>query len=172
MSTALRGRPSFAADRHGVPAAALFGFAAALSFGAIGAALVTQHVYGMQPCPWCVLQRLIFLAIGVLSVLGLVWRGPPGARVAGLPALLLAAGGFAAAMWQHFVAAATASCKLSFADKVVNATGFNTMLPDVFESRASCADAAVSLFGVPYEFWSATLFVVLAVTMLVAMRRR
>ena len=31
--------------------------------GAVALALVTQHVFGMQPCPWCVLQRLIFVAI-------------------------------------------------------------------------------------------------------------
>jgi len=172
MSTALRGRPSFSADRRGVPTTALFAFAAVLPFAAIGAALVTQHVYGMQPCPWCVLQRLIFMCIGVLAAIGLVWRGGAGPRVLGVLALLLAACGFAAAMWQHFVAAATASCKLSFADKVVSATGLNDLLPAVFESRASCADAAVSLFGVPYEFWSATLFVVLAITMIAAMRRR
>ena len=45
------------------------------SFGAVGAALVSQHVFDMQPCPWCVLQRLIFVAIGAFAVLGLVWRG-------------------------------------------------------------------------------------------------
>ena len=37
------------------------------------------------------------------------------------------------------------------------------MLPDVFEARASCADAAVSLLGVPYEFWSAALFAAIGV---------
>jgi disulfide bond formation protein DsbB len=145
---------------------------AVVCFGGVGIALLTQHVGGMQPCPWCVLQRLIFVSIGTLALIGLAWRAPAGRRVLGFLALLLAASGFAAAMWQHFVAAATATCKLSFADKVVNATGLNAMLPDVFESRASCADAAASLLGVPYEFWSATLFVVLAGAAIAALRAR
>jgi len=33
-------------------------------------------------------------------------------------------------------------------------------LPVVFAATASCADAKVALLGVPYEFWSLALFVV------------
>ncbi len=44
---------------------------AAAGVAAVGAALVTQHVYGMQPCPWCVLQRAIFLAISIAALAGL-----------------------------------------------------------------------------------------------------
>ena len=39
--------------------------------GAVALALVTQHVFGMQPCPWCVLQRLIFVAISLAALIGL-----------------------------------------------------------------------------------------------------
>ena len=38
---------------------------------ALGAALVSQHVFDMQPCPWCVLQRLIFVALALAALLGL-----------------------------------------------------------------------------------------------------
>ena len=34
------------------------------------------------------------------------------------------------------------------------------LLPDVFQATATCADAAVDLVGVPYEFWSLALFVI------------
>ena len=86
-------------------------------------------------------------------------------------ALLLAAAGLAAALWQHFVAAQSASCNLTLADRIVNATGLNALLPGVFEARASCADAAVSLLGVSYDFWSAALFAAIGVLMIVALRR-
>jgi len=172
MSAARGGRRSFGTDLRPSPGAGTFAFAAILCFGAVAAALFTQHRLGMQPCPWCVLQRLVFVAIGMVALLGLVWGRPGGRRLAAIVAVLLALGGFAAAMWQHFVAAATASCNLSLADRIVAATRLNEWLPDVFEARATCADAAVSLVGVPYEFWSATLFVVLAVTLGLALRRR
>jgi len=171
MSAARRGRPTFGPQttvpRHG----ALFAAVAFASFAAVAAALATQHMWGMEPCPWCVLQRLLFVAIGVLALLGLAWRGPAGARLVGGLTLLLGAAGLAAALWQHFVAAKSASCNLTLADRIVNFTGLNALLPGVFEARASCADAAVSLLGVPYEFWSAALFGVIVVAAIAVLRR-
>ena len=148
-----------------------FAFVAALSFGVVVAALVSQHAFAMEPCPWCVLQRLIFVAIGVFAVLGLVWRGPAGSRVAATFALLLAIAGIAAALWQHFVAAKSASCKLTLADRVMSASQLDRLLPDVFEARASCADAAVNLLGIPYAMWSALAFVVAAIVLIRILRR-
>jgi disulfide bond formation protein DsbB len=156
--------------RGGASSAPLFAFVAIASFGALIAALVSQHAFGMDPCPWCTLQRLIFLAIGAFALLGLVWRGAAGSRVAGTFALLLAACGFAAALWQQLVAARSASCNLTLADRIMAASQLDRLLPDVFEARASCADAAVSLLGVPYGYWSAALFVVCAVALLRILR--
>ena len=72
----------------------------------MAAALVTQHVFDMQPCPWCVLQRLIFVGIALVALLGpgLAPRASVQMRSA---LLMLALGlcGVAAALWQHFVAA-------------------------------------------------------------------
>ena len=39
--------------------------------------------------------------------------------------------------------------------------GLDSGLPEVFQPRASCADAAVKLLGLPYEFWSLALFVLI-----------
>ena len=73
-------------------------------------------------------------------------------------------------MWQHFVAARSASCNLTLADRIMTATQLDQLLPAVFEARASCADAAVSLFGVPYDFLAAAVFAVCAVAMIRALR--
>jgi disulfide bond formation protein DsbB len=154
----------------GARTTALFAFVAIVPIGAVGAALVSQHVYDMQPCPWCVLQRLIFCAIALFALLGLVWRGAAGGRVAGTFALLLAFAGIAAALWQQLVAAKSESCNLTLADRIVGATTLDRLLPDVFEARASCADAAVSLLGVPYAYWAAACFAVCAVALLRILR--
>ena len=151
----------------------LFAGVGIASLAAVGAALVSQHVYGMQPCPWCVLQRVIFLAIAIACGLGLIWRSVAGSVTAAALGLLLALGGIAAALWQHFQAAASASCNLTLADKIVSGwLGLDSLWPDVFSARASCADAAVNLFGVPYDFWSLALFVMLAFTLLRALSRQ
>ena len=50
--------------------------AAVAPVAAVGMALFTQHVLGMMPCPWCVLQRVIFLAISLAALTGLLLRAP------------------------------------------------------------------------------------------------
>ena len=149
------------AARAAAPLDKRLGFIAIASVAAVLAALVSQHAFGMEPCPWCVLQRVIFLAIALASIVGLIWRGANGRRLSATFALLLALGGVAAALWQHFYAAVSQSCNLTLADRIINALTLPSLLPDVFAPRATCADAAVSLLGVPYDLWSLTLFVVL-----------
>jgi disulfide bond formation protein DsbB len=136
---------------------------AVVCVAAIGLALVSQHVYDMQPCPWCVLQRAIFAAIALVCLPGAVLAAGWARRLSGALALVLAGAGLAAALWQHFVAAATSSCKLTLADRIVSGLGLDAWAPEVFAPRASCADAAVDLLGLPYEFWSAGLFLAVGV---------
>src|ERR1700694_4652900 len=115
-------RGALTARRGGTSNAPGFAFVAIAAFGAVAAALVSQHVFGMQPCAWCVLQRLIFLAIGAFALLGLAWRGAAGSRVAGTFALLLSVAGVATAFWHYFAAAKSASCNLTLADRIVGGT--------------------------------------------------
>lgn len=115
----------------------------------------------MQPCPWCILQRIVFMLMAAAALLAVGARGLP-QRAAGAAVVLLAACGLAAALWQHFVAAASASCKLTLADRLISGSGLDSWWPEVFGVFASCAEAKVNLLGMPYEFFSAALFVLLA----------
>jgi protein dithiol:quinone oxidoreductase len=139
---------------------------------ALAIALVAQHAFYAQPCPWCVLQRLLFLGIAVVSAVGLSrsmnrWRIPIGGLV-----LVLALLGIASAAWQHFVAAKSTSCKLTLADKIVRQQlHLDELLPSVFEARGSCADAAVNLLGIPFDFWSLGLFAAIGVAAIQFMRQ-
>ena len=148
-----------------------FSCIALICVAAVGAALVTQHVFNMQPCPWCALQRLILLAIAAVCLLGGL-MGRSGRRIGAGVALLLALCGVAAALWQHFKAASSTSCNLTLADKILSGLQLDRLLPSVFEPRASCADAAVNLMGVPYDFWSLALFVLVALAAARLMSRR
>mgnify|MGYP003336485477 CR=1 FL=1 len=141
---------------------ALIGLACASS---VGLALMAQHRFGMEPCPWCILQRILFVLLAVLSLvaaaLPVLLR-----RVLSGVALLGALGGMAAALWQHFVAAQSSSCALTLADRIITFTGLDTRWPEAFEVRASCADAAVSVLGVPFELWSLALFAISGMVLL------
>lgn len=145
---------------------------AAAAFGAIAAALFTQHALDMQPCPWCVLQRLVFAVVGLVALCGLAWRSPLGRGMAALLILLLSASGVAAALWQYFVAAPGASCNLTLADRIVSGLRLDALLPAVFQATATCADAAVNMLGVPYEAWSLGAFVLIGAAAVLLLRRR
>jgi len=148
-----------------------FALIAALSFGVVIAALVSQHAFEMQPCPWCVLQRLSFVLIGLVALVPIAWPSIAVQRAGAFGMLLLASAGIAAALWQHSAAAKSASCNLTLADRIMSASPLDRLLPAVFEARASCADAAVALLGVPYAMWSALAFAICAVVLLRILRR-
>jgi disulfide bond formation protein DsbB len=125
---------------------------------AVAVAFVAQHWGGMEPCAWCVLQRcaMIVLALLALVLAGVgPWMGRWG-RVGMAAGVVMVAGlGLVAAWYQHSVAAHTLSCTWSWADRMLMASRLPEVWPDMFEARASCAQAASSLFGgLPWVAWS------------------
>ena len=142
------------------------------SLAAVATALVHQYAFDMLPCARCVLQRLIFLAIALVSALALSLASRPlRAALAALIALL-GVGGVASAWYQHVVAADFSTCRLSLAQRIVGFTlHLDTLLPSVFAVRIGCAAGATTLLGIPYEFWSLTAFVLLVVAACIATRR-
>jgi protein dithiol:quinone oxidoreductase len=141
-----------------------------VSLGAVGLALITQHKLGMEPCAWCVLQRLILIGIAVAALPGLLAGTRVLSWLSGLLMALLALSGAAAALWQHFVAAGSQSCAMTLADRVVRGLSLDEIAPDVFSATAPCSQAA-TLLGVPYEFYSLVLFIGLLVWGVWVMRR-
>jgi protein dithiol:quinone oxidoreductase len=85
---------------------------------------------------------------------------------------LLGLFGVAAALYQNLVAAHLPSCDMTLADRIISGLGVDALAPELFEVRASCADAAVKLMGVPYELWSCLLFVMVAATAVMVLRSR
>ncbi|MGN6581003.1 MAG: disulfide bond formation protein B [Bordetella sp.] len=141
------------------------------SFGALAVALVSQYVFFMQPCAWCVLQRLIYLVIGVLALLGLI-----GGRTLGRPATLLTAAlsicGLVAAWYQYSVAAHLETCAQTFADRFISGLGLDASMPKLFGIYAMCKDAMVKVLGVEYVVWSMALFTLILLVALAASFKR
>jgi protein dithiol:quinone oxidoreductase len=135
---------------------------------ALAAALVSQYVYDMRPCPWCILQRAIYIVIAALCVLA---AAVPALRTALTALALVFTGlGVASAIYQHVVATKQFSCNLTLADRIISALRLETLMPALFQVTASCAEAAVSMLGVPYEYWSLALFALLGAAALLALR--
>ena len=140
-------------DRH------VLGAMGIVSMLAVVNALISQHVFDMMPCAWCVFQRLIYLVIAAVCALGSI--GNPGklrVRASLVAALGLSAGGIMAARYQINVAANMFSCAQTFADQFMTRSGLDSGIPWLFGIFASCMDAKVDLLGVEYAVWSLTLF--------------
>jgi len=142
---------------------------ALVSFGAVGIALISQHVYDYPPCAWCVFQRLIYVVIGVVALAGALL--PKLGRAAALLSGILGVGGVVSAWYQHAVAAEMVSCDRTFADQFMVKSGLDGALPSVFGIFATCMDAKVQVLGVEYAIWSLMLFIVLIALSIVAWRR-
>ena len=132
-----------------------------LALGAVGLAALAQYAFDMQPCPWCVFQRLVYIVVGVLALLAAMLSNAPRRVVIGL-AFLSTLGGIASALWQQLRAVNENSCDLSLAERIIGKLQLDRLLPQLFEARTSCADAAVSVLHIPFAVWSCAMFAILA----------
>lgn len=140
------------------------------SFAAVGAALLSQHLFDMLPCAWCIVQRMIFIVIGVVAMLGAIVGFRPVKRLALILVLILSIIGVAAAWHQWTVAAAQFSCDQTLADRIVSGSGLDASMPWLFGIYATCMDAAVSILGLDFAVWSLVLYAVFALAALVALK--
>jgi disulfide bond formation protein DsbB len=137
---------------------------------ALGAALYYQHVAGLVPCPLCVVQRAAFAAAGLLALAGLLLPWP---RAVAALALLPTLAGAGVAAWHSWLVAyppESMTCGRPF-------QWFNddfplaTWLPKIFRGEGDCLSDSWSLAGLNMPQWSLVMFVVLAVVLLLALRR-
>ena len=134
-----------------------------MSLSAVVIALISQYVYDMQPCAWCVFQRLLYLIIGFVALL-LTLGQPKRARLSfgtfGL--MIVAIAGVISAIYQEKVAANTFSCAQTFADQFMTKSGLDAAIPWVFGIYASCMEARIKVLSIEYAWWSMALFCLIA----------
>jgi len=145
---------------------------AALCVAGVVAALAGQYGFDMRPCPWCILQRLFFIVVALICLAAGAGRSPAAHRGAAAVTVVVSALGIAAALYQHYVAAKSSSCNLTLADKIITALHVDTIAPSLFEVTGSCAEAVVSMLGVPFDFWSLGLFLVVGAAAVAVLMRR
>jgi disulfide bond formation protein DsbB len=133
---------------------------------ALAVALVAQHGFDIQPCAWCVIQRVVVIALAIVALAGAAaCRAVPRAAPvsAGLLLLALSVGGAIAAWHQHTVASQQLSCAFTWADRTLMAWELDALWPAMFRVGATCADAAkATMLGWPFEVWSGSWFVLVA----------
>ncbi|MDN4037196.1 disulfide bond formation protein B [Massilia sp. YIM B02443] len=132
-----------------------------ICFALIGVALYLQHALEMQPCPLCVIQRYMFLAIGVASLVGAI-SGK--VRVWTLVALLGAVGGlYTVGKHLYVIANPGFSCGIDPMETFLNKIPSAEYLPWLFRADGLCTGAVDKVLGLAIPQWSAVWFVVLTV---------
>ena len=121
-----------------------------------------------QPCPLCVLQRYVYILIGLTALVG-VWQQRIGYAIG---AAMFAALGAGLAAWHTFKGATMLSCQRDPIGEFVNSLPTANWFPEYFFANGGCADQYF-VFGVLMQVWSLICFVGLfAVGMYAAWRMR
>ena len=86
-----------------VPVRAWFAALALGAFGAVAGGMELQNLVRLAPCPLCIFQRLVYMVIGLVALLGAI--APAGRLLWSALIAGLAAGGMAVAGYQSWMQA-------------------------------------------------------------------
>ncbi len=154
----------------------LFLAGALLCIGLIAAALYFQYTVGLEPCPLCIVQRVAFMGVGGILLLGFL-HNPHGfgrriyACLAGVIALLGVAVAARHVWLQNLPTGQVPECGpgLSF---MLEAFPFNQALSLILRGSGECAEVQWALLGLAMPGWSLLWLAVLAVLAgFIALRR-
>lgn len=156
-----------------VSSRAIYLFIAGASFGLLAGALVLQHVFGMNPCPLCVFQRIAFIFAGVLATAAALLGPRQAAAWLGAATGLVSLVGAGIAGWHLRLLAqpGTLSCGPGLYDMLDNFP-LSHVLPRVFAGSGDCATAGEPILGLPLAAWALLWFVLLALAAVAALARR
>jgi len=135
--------------------------------GLIGYALYLQHYEYQNPCPLCILQRMVYMTLmAVFLVAALHGPGRIGARVYGGLLLLTAGVGTAIAarhVWlQHLPKDRVPECGPGL-EYMLNRFPLTQALEKILAGSGECAEAGWTLMGLTIAGWSLVWFVLLAI---------
>lgn len=145
-----------------------------LTISSIGIALISQHVFSILPCAWCVLQRLIYLSIAIVVLMCLLLPQRQLKLLVSLTFVLpLCIAGIVAAWYQYDVAQNLVSCNQTLADRIMHsATGLDQSMPWLFGIYGDCASSKASIFGLDYALVSLCMYALLALITLYGIRTK
>ncbi|MDB5958727.1 MAG: disulfide bond formation protein [Massilia sp.] len=138
--------------------------------GLVAIALYLQHVTGLLPCPLCVIQRYLFLAIALCCAIGAFGDKPKLGAGLGLAGALAGLAVVGKHLW--VLAHPGLSCGIDPMETALNKIPSATLLPWLFKADGLCEDARDTLLGLSIPQWSALWFVLLTGALIYLLARR
>lgn len=127
----------------------------------LGGAYFMQYGPGqMQPCPLCILQRYVYMAIAVVA-LTTAAIGPNRlfAMLVAVVLNVLATLGAGLALWQVTKGDTMTSCDTDLVGQIVYALPMRAWWPEFLAAYGGCADKIPPIFGISVPVWSMFWFV-------------
>ena len=140
------------------------GFAACA--GLIGFALYLQYFANLEPCPLCMLQRVAFIVLGLVFLIGAL-HGPriTGVRLYASLAILTATTGIGLAArhtWLQYNPPQFASCAGDLYSQL-DRLPLGRVIANAIRATGDCAKVDWTLFGLSIAEWSLIWFAIFAV---------
>lgn len=140
----------------------IFSLISAVCVALLVAAYYLQYSQGQQPCPLCILQRYVYLAIAVVALIAAA-VGPARLGVIVVAGVLgvFAAVGAGLAIWQVSKGDTMASCLTDPVGEFVYGLPMRGWWPEFLAAYGGCADKYPPIFGVSVPLWSLICFLAL-----------
>lgn len=152
--------------RFPLPSRVFFAAVFAVCAGLVAFGLYLQHGKGLEPCPLCVLQRVIFLAIaGIALVAALFGTRRPAQIGGGLAITLLALAGVGVAgrqSWLQHFPPPIQECGADFYF-LVDTTPLGQLLPALLSGTGDCAVRGWVFLYLSIAEWALLCFTAIAV---------
>lgn len=142
---------------------AQFMLGATICAALIGYALYSQLVQGLEPCPLCIFQRIAYMALGAVFLIGALHApaGRGGRSVYGVLAALAAAAGIAIAgrhVWLQMQPPDQVPACGPGLEYLFEAFPLRTVLSKVFTGSGECAQIDWTFLGLSMPAWNLLIF--------------
>lgn len=128
----------------------------------LGAAHYLEYEYMVSPCPMCMMQRLVFWALGSVFLLGAIFNFKSMLRyVYSIVIIILSGSGFTIAarqFWlQYFAPPQSVSCSASL-ERLIDLYPILDALKMALSGSSECATIDFTIFTISIAGWSVVLF--------------
>lgn len=133
-------------------------------------ALYLQHWRNLDPCPWCVVQRLGFMLVGFIALVGALHRpGAIGTVFYSSLGFVAAGAGVAAAGYHVYLQAdpaRAAKCVGSPVERILDRLDIGSIIPPLLQYDGPCTLKPWSFLGLSIPEWALVWFVILSIAFL------
>lgn len=145
----------------------IFAFIFLACVALLSTAYYMEYVQGLDPCPLCMAQRLVFMALAITALIGLI-HGSTGVanKIYASVLSLIALGGAAIAgrqVWlQSLPADQVPACGPGF-DYIMGAFPFLKAVETLWKGSGSCAEVVWQFLGLSIAGWALVWFIGFAI---------